>query len=156
MKITNNASEQAAEYERLIRDFYAVAEQKNVSNFAHLFTPDGYFYDIAVGGKCFGEDIGKAVTSYATAFPDMHRALDKIYDSGNVVVVELSLNGTHTGPLTLPAGVIPPTSKTIHVPCCDVFHLEARKVKLFHCCTAATILFGQIGVLADLGALPIN
>jgi ketosteroid isomerase-like protein len=72
--------------------------------------------------------------------------------TGDVVVVELTLNGHHHGPLTLPAGTIPATGKAIQAPCCDVFHLKDGKVQSFHCYTAATILLGQLGVLGNLGA----
>ncbi len=82
----------------------------------------------------------------------MHRELYNLYVSGDRVIVELSLNGTHKGPLEMPAGTIPPTGKEIHAPCCDVFFLEKGKVKSFHCYTAATVLLGQLGVLANLDA----
>lgn len=75
-----------------------------------------------------------------------------MYVAGDVVIVELSLNGTHTGSLTLAGGTIPPTGKPIQVPCCDVFHLENGQVKSFHCYNAGTILLGQWGVLANLTA----
>jgi ketosteroid isomerase-like protein len=62
------------------------------------------------------------------------------YVTGDVIMVELSLNGTHRGPLVLPAGTISPTGQEIHAPCCDVFHLIDGKVKSFHCYAAGTIL----------------
>jgi ketosteroid isomerase-like protein len=138
--------------EEIIRRLYQVAEVKDVPAFIKLFTDDGYFYDVSAGQKYYGEDIGKTVDIYARAFPDMHRELYSVYATGDVVVVELSLNGTHKGPLALPAGTIPATGNEIHAPCCDVFHLVDGKVKSFHCYTAATILLGQLGVLGNLGA----
>jgi ketosteroid isomerase-like protein len=138
--------------EEIIRNLYKVAEVKDVSGFVKLFTEDGYFYDVSAGQKYYGPDIGKTVDIYALAFPDMHRELYSVYTSGDRVIVELSLNGTHKGPLALPAGTIAPTGKEIHAPCCDVFHLVNGKVKSFHCYTAATILLGQLGVLGNLGA----
>jgi ketosteroid isomerase-like protein len=141
-----------SENERVIRDLYEAAEVKDIARFVSLFTPDGYFWDVSAGAKYYGQDIGRTVEVYGTAFPDMHRQLDKVYVAGDVVIVELSLNGTHRGPLTLPAGTIPPTGKEMHAPCCDVFHLVGGKVQSFHCYTAATILFGQLGVLGNLGA----
>jgi hypothetical protein len=138
--------------EEIIRNLYRVAEVKDVSGFVNLFTEDGYFYDVSAGQKYYGQDIGKTVDIYALAFPDMHRELYSVYTSGDRVIVELSLNGTHKGPLELPAGTIPPTGKEIHAPCCDVFQLVNGKVKSFHCYTAATILLGQLGVLGNLGA----
>jgi len=96
--------------------------------------------------------LGLPVEIYATAFPDMHRELYDMYVSGDVVVVELSLNGTHKGPLALPAGTIPATGNEIHAPCCDVFRIVNGKVQSFNCYTAATVMLGQLGVLGNLGA----
>jgi ketosteroid isomerase-like protein len=138
--------------EEIIRNLYQLAEVKDVRGFAELFADGGYFYDVSAGQKYYGQDIGKTVEIYARAFPDMHRELYSVYVSGDVVVVELSLNGTHNGPLELPAGTIPATGKVMRTPCCDVFHLVKGKVISFHCYTAATILLGQIGVLGNLGA----
>src|ERR1700754_3391199 len=143
-----------SENEKLIRQVYAVAETKDSKAFADLFTDDGYFYDVSAGVKYYGADIGKTVDIYAKAFPDMHRELIDLYvkDDENVVVVELTLNGTHKGPLELPVGTIPPTGKVMQTPCCDVFHIENGKVSSFHCYTAGTIMLGQLGVLGNLGA----
>jgi ketosteroid isomerase-like protein len=144
-----------SENEKLIREVYAVAEVKDSKKFASLFTDDGYFYDVSAGVKYYGKDLGKTVDIYAAAFPDMHRELIEFYvkDDENLVVVELTLNGTQKGPLALPVGTIPPTGKTMVTPCCDVFHIENGKVKSFHCYTAGTIMLGQLGVLGNLGAV---
>jgi len=106
--------------EKLIRSLYAVAETKNSKAFANLFTKDGYFYDVSAGVKYYGTDLGKTVDIYATAFPDMHRELIEFYvkDDEHLVVVELTLNGTHKGPLALPVGTIPPTGKVIIASIC--------------------------------------
>jgi hypothetical protein len=140
--------------EQVIREAYRRAEVKNTKGFVDLFTDDGYFWDVSAGVKYYGNDIGKTVDIYAEAFPDMHRDLLKFFvkDDENVVIVELTLNGTHKGPLALPAGRILPTNNVINAPCCDVFYLESGKVKAFHCYTAGTILLGQIGALANLSA----
>src|SRR6202000_915937 len=107
-----------SENEKLIREVYAVAETKDSKKFASLFTDDGYFYDVSAGVKVYGKDLGKTVDIYATAFPDMHRELIEFYvkDDENLVVVELTLNGTQKGPLALPVGTIPPTGNTMVTP----------------------------------------
>jgi ketosteroid isomerase-like protein len=138
--------------EAVIRSLYEAAEVKDVEQFKSLFTEDGYFYDVSAGVKYRGEELGQTINIYATAFPDMHRELYDLYVAGDVVVVELSLNGTHRGPLALPAGTIPATGKEMHAPCCDVFHLKEGKVTSFHCYTAATVIFAQLGVLGNLAA----
>ena len=138
-----------SENERIIRQLYEVAEKKDTAAFVALFTGEGYFYDVSAGKKYFGEDLGKTVDIYATAFPDMHRALEKLVEARDTITVELSLNGTHTGLLVLPQGTLEPTYRRIHAPCCDVFVLQDRKIASFHCYTAATILLGQLGVFDD-------
>jgi predicted ester cyclase len=139
--------------EQLIRNVYQMAEEQKIQEFVDLFTEDGVFYDASVGKEYRGADIGRTVEVYAKAFPDMHRELYSFYLSGDVVCVELSLNGTHKGPLVLPMGTIPATGKKMSTPCCDVFHIENDKVKIFHCYPEGTILLGQIGVLENLEAV---
>ena len=142
------------EYERVIRNVYHVAEIKDIDKWVACFTDDGIFNDVSAGVIYRGpKELGITVEIYAKAFPDMHRELYDIYVSGDVVVVELSLNGTHRGPLQLPIGTIPPTGKVMKTPCCDVFRLKNGKVQSFNCYTAATILFSQIGVLPNLEAV---
>ena len=138
--------------EQVIRSLYQAAEVQDSKRFASIFTADGVFNDVSAGVKYRGNDLGRVVEIYAAAFPDMHRELYDIYESGDVVVVELSLNGTHKGPLALPAGTIPATGKEMHAPCCDVFRLKGGKVQSFNCYTAATIMMGQLGVLSNLEA----
>jgi hypothetical protein len=47
-------------------------------------------------------------------------------------------------------GVIPPTGKRMDAPCCDVFDIVDGKIKRFDCYPSGTIIFGQLGVLADI------
>jgi ketosteroid isomerase-like protein len=138
----------------IIRELYASAEAaaKDTPKFVSYFAEGGYFYDVGAGKKYYGNDIGFTVDIYASAFPDMHRELYSMYFNDDVVVVELSLNGTHKGNLAIPVGVIPPTNKEIHAPCCDVFHLKDGKVVSFHCYVAVPILLEQLGVFNNLSA----
>jgi len=141
--------------EKVIREAYRTAEVNDLKAFISLFADDGYFWDVSAGIKYYGEDVAKPVEVYAKAFPDMHRELLKFFvkDDENAVIVELTLNGTHKGPLAVATGgFIPPTNNVINAPCCDVWYLENGKIKKFHCYTAGTILLGQIGALPNLSA----
>jgi len=117
--------------EQTVRKLYSLAEAatKDTQGFVSMFGSGGYFYDVAVAKKYYGRDIGVTVDNYATAFPDMHRELMNLYTADDVVVVELTLNGTHKGDLDLPKGLIPPTGREMHTPCCDVFHVKESDVK---------------------------
>lgn len=141
------------ENEQVIRMVYAVAEEQDVETFVSLFTEDGTFTDESAGHTYRGRnEVGIPVEVYAKAFPDMHRELHSMYIYGDIVVVELSLIGTHNGPLVLPAGTIPATGKKIHAPCCDVWRIKGGKIQSFDCYTAATVMLAQIGVLPNLEA----
>lgn len=146
-------STERAEKEAFIRSFYQAAEVKDVPKTVSYFTVDGEFNNESTVEKYRGNTLGKTVEVYARAFPDMHREVYDIYIDGDTIVVELSLNGTHNGPLELPMGMIPATGRKMKTPCCDVFHLRSGKIQVFNCYPSATILLGQIGVLGNLEAV---
>jgi hypothetical protein len=85
-----------ASNEEIIRNLYAVAE-KEPKRFRSLFTENGYWWDVPAGVKYRGDEVARAADIYSAAFPDMHRELSDLYFDGDVVVVQLSLNGTHQG-----------------------------------------------------------
>lgn len=137
-----------------IKELYAAAEGESldVARFVSCFAADAYVRDIPTNMEFRGQDIAVVAGGMAQAFPDIHRELFSIYSMGDVVVVELAIRGTHRGPLMTPAGTVPPTGKTIDVPCCDVFHLRDGKVVSFHCYNAASILQRQLGLAGTSGA----
>jgi ketosteroid isomerase-like protein len=132
-----------------VRNAYAVAERKDLEGWINVFTPDGVFVDNSVGVTYRGLYV---VRNYGTAFSNMHRELYRTYIDGNVVVVQLALQGTHDGPLQLPFGELPATGKQMDAPCCDVFELEDGKIKRFDCYPEGSIILAQLGVLNNLDA----
>ena len=135
-----------------VRNAYAVAERKDLEGWISLFTPDGVFTDNSVGATYRGRALADPVRNFGTAFSNMHRELYRIYADGNIVVVQLALQGTHDGPLQLPCGELPATGKKMDAPCCDVFELEDGKIKRFDCYPEASIILAQLGVLSNLSA----
>ena len=143
----------ALDNEQLVRKAYQIAEDKDMAGWSAAFTVDGTFTDMSIGVTWTGPDeLPEQVENYARAFPDMHRELYQVYVSGNIVVVQLALQGTHLGPLHLPAGTLPPTGKRMDAPCCDVFELIDGKIKRFDCYPEGTIILTQLGVIDNLGA----
>lgn len=139
--------------EQIIRKAYQVAEDVDIPGWVAAFTPDGTFTDQSIGVTYRGpSELGKTVEVYAGAFPDMHREIFRIFAVGDVVVVELALQGTHKGPLPLPAGILPPTGKRMDAPCCDVFRLVNGKIQSFNCYPSGTTLLSQLGVLGNIEA----
>src|SRR6266436_5772249 len=142
--------------EQIIRKAYQMAEDVNIPGWVAAFTPDGTFTDMSIGVTYRGPDgptgLGKTVEVYAKAFPDMHRQLYRFFSVGDVVVVELSLQGTHKGPLPTPMGILPPTGKRMDAPCCDVFRIVNGKIQSFDCYPSGTVIFAQLGVLSNIEA----
>jgi ketosteroid isomerase-like protein len=136
--------------EQVVRNAYRVAEEQDVPGWIALFTEDGTFTDNSIGVTYRGQELGDTVVVYAKAFPDMHRELYQVYVTGNIVVVQLALQGTQTGPLATPMGVLPPTGNKMDAPCCDVFEIVDGKIKRFDCYPEGTIIFGQLGILDNI------
>lgn len=111
----------------IVQNAYQIAERKDLEAWVDAFTPDGVFTDNSVGISYRGRELADVVRNYGTAFSNMHRELYQIYADGNVVVVQLALQGTHDGPLQLPFGVLPATGKQMDAPCCDVFELQTAR-----------------------------
>ena len=133
--------------EAIIRKAYQLAEDKDVAGWIAAFTEDGTFTDESIPHAYRGPaELGLTVEVYAKAFPDMHRELHSFYVVGNIVVVQLHLQGTHTGPLELPTGTVPPTGKRMNAPCCDVFELVDGKIKRFDCYNEASVIAKQLGL----------
>jgi ketosteroid isomerase-like protein len=143
--------------EQIIRQAYQTAEVKDIDGWVAAFTEDGTFTDESIGVTYRGpKELAFTVENYAAAFPDMHRELYQFYDNGDIVVVQLALQGTHLGPLHLPVGTIAPTGKRMDAPCCDVFELSNGKIKRFDCYPSGTVVLTQLGVLENLSAALVH
>jgi hypothetical protein len=98
-----------------VRNAYAVAERKDLEGWINLFTPDGVFVDNSVGATYRGRALADPVRNYGTAFSNMHRELYRIYVDGNVVVVQLALQGTTMARCSFPlASCLPRVSEWTH------------------------------------------
>jgi ketosteroid isomerase-like protein len=139
--------------EQIVRRAYQIAEDMDMAAWAAAFTEDGTFTDESIGVTWKGpSELPVQVENYHRAFPDMHRELYQVYVSGDIVVVQLALQGTHSGPLNMPGGTLAPTGKRMDAPCCDVLELTDGKIKRFDCYPSGTVILTQLGLIGNLGA----
>ena len=145
------ASEMSCENEEIIRKLYAAGEgpEMDTEKFVSFFSEEGYMYDVPSGTKFRGKAIGDSIAALAKAFPDVHRELLSIYVTGNVVVVEHRIQGTHKGKLVLGSKTIAPTGNAIDVPCVDIFRLEGGKVTSFNCYHLPSVMQQQLGLVSN-------
>ncbi|WP_308298870.1 nuclear transport factor 2 family protein [Streptomyces sp. GESEQ-35] len=132
--------------ESIIRRAYQIADDVDIPGWTALFTEDGTFTDVSVPFTYVGNTLDKPIADYAKAFPDIHRELERVFVAGNMIFVQLRLQGTHTGPLVTPSRTIPPTGKRIDAPCADVFELKNGKIKRFDHYPEYTVIASQLGV----------
>jgi len=143
--------------EALVRRAYHLAEGDvlDVQGFIDLFTEDGVFNGIGgVSGQesYRGEQLGDVVAWMGKFLPDVHRELHRVNVLGDVVAIELSIQGTFLGPFDTPAGVIQPTGAKLDIPTADFWYVRDGKIQTFNCHIGTTTMFAQLGVLPDFAS----
>jgi hypothetical protein len=120
--------------------------------FMDLFAADGVLNGIGgVDGQdsLRGTQLSGLIVFLSQFLPDIHRELKQITVSGDVVCIELSIQGAFLGPFQTPVGPIQPTGAKIDFPTADFWYLRDGKVEVFDCHIAFTTMFAQLGVLPD-------
>jgi ketosteroid isomerase-like protein len=140
--------------ETVVRAAYHAAEGNvlDVAGFIDLFAEDGVFNNVVAGETYRGEHLGDLVVFMSNLAPDLHRELHRVHVAGNVVAVELSIQGTATGPFPTPAGVIQPTGARLDIPTADFWYVENGKIKEFNCYVGVSVMLAQLGVQPDFAS----
>src|SRR3989475_9028834 len=99
-----------------------------------------------------GEHLKDVVIAFGQMFPEVHRELHRVNVVGDVVAIELSIQGTFRGPMETPAGVIQPTGAKVNIPCADFFYMRNGKIERFDCYPALNIMLKQMGVPPDFAS----
>lgn len=92
--------------EAIVRNAYHTAEGKvlDTAGWTGSFTEDGVFNNIPGEASYRGEHLKDVVIAFGQMFPDVHRELHRVNVMGDVVAVELSIQGTFRGAMETPAG----------------------------------------------------
>ena len=140
--------------EAIVRNAYHTAEGNvlDISGWIGSFTEDGVFNNVVGEASYRGQHLKDIVIIFAKMFPDVHRELHRVNVLGDVVAVELSIQGTFRGPMETPVGVIQPTGAKIDIPCADFFYMRNGKIERFDCYPAVSIMLKQMGVLPDFAS----
>ncbi|WP_194894277.1 ester cyclase [Catenulispora pinisilvae] len=141
----------ATDAEAIVRAAYHAAEGSvlDVEGFKALFAEDGVFNNVVPGESYRGEHLGDLVVFMGQLAPDIHRELRRFHVMGNIVAVELSIQGTVTGPFPTPAGVLPPNGAKLDIPTADFWYIEDGKIKEFNCYVGVSVMLAQLGVQPD-------
>jgi ketosteroid isomerase-like protein len=144
-------TEMTYDNEAIVRYAYHTAEGNvlDVAGFVGSFAEDGVFNDIVAGESYSGDQLGDVVLRMAKLLPDVHRELHRVNVIGDVIAVELSIQGTFLGSLETPAGIVEPTGAKIDVPTADFWYVRDGKIETFNCYVGYSVMFAQVGVMPD-------
>jgi steroid delta-isomerase-like uncharacterized protein len=110
-------------------------------------TPDFIYDEVPTRRRVQGPDQTLEIwRGWASAFPDSRATFHGAVAAGNTVVLELTWNGTHQGPLQTPGGPVAPTGKRIDVRACAVIEMAGDKAKLQRHYFDMATLFDQLGL----------
>src|SRR5258708_13101925 len=120
--------------EAIVRNAYHTSEGKvlEIPGWIGRFNEDGVFNNVRGEGSYRGEHLKDVVITFAKMFPDVHRELYRVNVMGDVVAIELAIQGTFRGPMETPAGVIQPTGAKVNIPCADFFYMRGGKIEKFN------------------------
>ena len=71
-----------------------------------------------------GEAIGKDIADFLTALPDLQLRVLSTITQGTSYAAEITMSGTHKGPLLTPTSQVPPTNKRVEIGACLVGRLD--------------------------------
>jgi steroid delta-isomerase-like uncharacterized protein len=134
----------------LLRGVYDAWNERDFDRFAELMAPDGKIvfvgsgdeYDGPDGARRYGED-------WANGFPDGRVTIDNVVADGDMVVVEFTGRGTHTGTLQTSMGPLQATGRSATLKLCDVVQMRDGKVVMQRTYLDTGSMMAQLGLLGQ-------
>ena len=136
----------AEDNKTVVEHAFEAMTAQDLERLVALVTPDCDWVDSGtpVQGP---EQLRGYMQGFYTAFPDFRLAIRHAVESGDTVAAETRFTGTHTGPLRLPSGEVPPTGQFISLEGCDYIEVEGGKIKSWHSYANMAAFMAQLGLL---------
>ena len=111
--------------------------------------PNSLYDEVGTGRKLRGAgEIIPALQGWKEAMPDVKGKITKSFAKDNTAVLEVTWEGTQTGPLKSSNGPIPASGKHMSTPSAWVFEFDGDKI------TECRNYFDMLSMLRQLGAAP--
>lgn len=115
-----------------------------------LHTADYVDDEVATGRLLEGFEASlEAARGWKRAFSDANGTVTGAYGDGPVAVLEITWRGTHDGPLETPDGEMPASGRSVEIRACQVFEVEAGRIKSSRHYFDMVAMIAQIGVGAE-------
>jgi len=134
---------------RIARENIEAFNAGDWDRFKAALTPDSINDEVATGQRSQGPDqIAQNAQGWKRAFPDAKGTIAHVIASGNTVVLELTWEGTQTGPLVGPGGTIPASGKRQVTRAAFIATIQGDQIKESH------HYFDMMALLQQIGAAP--
>ena len=119
-----------------------------------LLADDSYEEELSTQRRFEGADAQvEAAEGWKQAFPDGHGTVTGEYADGNTVAIELTWEGTQSGPMPTPDGQeLPPSNRRVTVKAVQVMEIEDGKIKVTRHYFDLMTLLQQIGAMEQAEA----
>src|SRR6476620_11883068 len=105
----------------LARRIHEAWNERNFDEIAEATAAEGTITIVGSGDTFVGPEGSREYnTMWAKGFPDGKVTVDRVIESGNYVVVEVTGRGTHTGTLGTSMGQFPETERSLTFQLCAV------------------------------------
>jgi steroid delta-isomerase-like uncharacterized protein len=109
------------------------------------------YNEVGTGRMLRGDsEILPALKGWRAAMPDVKGTVTSSVASGSRAVLEVTWEGTQTGPLEGPGGTIPPSGKRQSTPAAWVFEFDGDEIK------ESRQYFDMLSFLQQIGAMPAS
>ena len=117
--------------------------------FEATLTADSVYDEVGTQQRMQGADArAKAWQAWKQAFPDVKGTVTNAFASDHAVTLEVTWEGTHTGPLTTPGGTIPASGRRQVTRAAMVSAFQGDKIK------ESRHYFDLMALLQQIGAAP--
>lgn len=133
----------------LVRSLMEAWNSRDFDYIAERTPADAVIIDAGSGETFRGPEGGRRYNEmWANAFPDGRITVDRVIEAGDLVVVEYTGRGTHTGPLETSMGSVPATGRSVTLHFCDVNEVRDGKVHKQTTYGDSGALMAQLGLIS--------
>ena len=134
----------------LARRLFDGWNERTFDELAEATADEGELLVVGTGDVFRGPDGSRQYNQrWADAFPDGRITVDRMFASGDNVIVEYTGRGTHTGTLVSSMGDIPATGKSLTLKLCDVIEFRDEKVLRQRSYFDSGSMMAQLGLMSE-------
>ena len=130
------------------RDIVGAFNEADWGHYEALLADGAVYNEVGTGRELRGApEIIAALKGWRTAMPDVKGTITNALADGDTAVLEITWEGTQTGPMESPDGTIPASGKRQKTPSTWVLEIEDGKMK------TSRHYFDMLSLLRQIGAM---